>query len=128
MKSKPTHEELKQKIAELERNIQQYENTENQYRYLVDSTTDSLYLIDEKCRYIFMNNNHIQRLKLPVEKIIGHSYHEFHSVEQSGEFAEKVKEVYAANKSVQDEHQSPHESGYFLRTFSPVRDSIDNKK
>ena len=29
---------------------------------------------------------------------------------------------------VQDEHQSPYESGYFLRTFSPVRDSIDNEK
>jgi PAS domain S-box-containing protein len=127
MESKPTYEELKQKIAELERNILQYENTENQYRYLVDSNTDSLYLVDEKCRYIFMNNNHIQRLKLPIEKIIGHSYDGFHSAEQSKEFAEKVKEVYTANKSVQDEHQSPR-SGYFLRTFSPVRDSIDNKK
>jgi PAS domain S-box-containing protein len=121
MESKPTYEEL-------ERNILQYENTENQYRYLVDSTTDSLYLVDEKCRYIFMNNNHIQRLKLPIEKIIGHSYDEFHSAEQSKEFAEKIKEVYAANKSVQDEHQSPYESGYFLRTFSPVRDSINNEK
>ena len=127
MELKPTYEELKQKIAELERNILQYENTENQYRYLVDSTTDSLYLVDEKCRYLFMNNNHIQRLKLPIEKIIGHSYDEFHSAEQSKEFAEKVKEVYTINKSVQDEHQSPR-SGYFLRTFSPVRDSIDNKK
>jgi two-component system cell cycle sensor histidine kinase/response regulator CckA len=127
MELKPTYEELEQKIAELERNILQYENTENQYRYLVDSTTDSLYLVDEKCRYIFMNNNHIQRLKLPLEKIIGHSYDEFHSAEQSKEFAEKVKEVYTANKSVQDEHQSPR-SGYFLRTFSPVRDSINNGK
>jgi PAS domain S-box-containing protein len=127
MELKPTYEELKQKIAELERNILQYENTENQYRYLVDSTTDSLYLVDEKCRYLFMNNNHIQRLKLPIEKIIGHSYDEFHSAEQSKEFAEKVKEVYTINKSVQDEHQSPR-SGYFLRTFSPVRDSINNGK
>ncbi len=128
MESKPTCEELEQKIAELERSILQYENTEKQYRYLVDSTTDSLYLVDEKCRYIFMNNNHIQRLKLPIEKIIGHSYNEFHSVKQSKEFDEKIKEVYATNESVQDEHQSPHESGYFLRTFSPVRDSIDYKK
>ena len=128
MESKPTYEELEQKIAELERNILQYENTENQYRYLVDSTTDSLYLVDEKCHYIFMNNNHIQRLKLPIEKIIGHSYDEFHSAEQSKEFAEKVKEVYTANKSVQDEYQSSHESGYFLRTFSPVRDFINNGK
>lgn len=127
MKSKPTYKELEKKIAEFERNILQYENTENQYRYLVDSTTDSLYLVDEKCRYIFMNNNHIQRLKLPIEKIIGHSYDEFHSAEQSKEFAEKVNEVYGTNKSVQDEHQSPR-SGYFLRTFSPVRDSINNGK
>ncbi len=128
MESKPTYEELEQKIAELERNILQYENTENQYRYLVDSTTDSLYLVDEKCRYIFMNNNHIQRLKLPLENIIGHSYDEFHSAEQSKEFAERIKEVYTTNKSVQDEHQSHRESDYFLRTFSPVRDPIDNKK
>jgi len=128
MKSKSTYKELEQKISELERNILQYENTENQYRYLVDSTSDSLYLVDEKCRYIFMNNNHIQRLKLPLEKIIGHSYDEFHSAGQSTEFAEKVEEVYRTNKSVQDEHQSPHESGYFLRTFSPVRDSINNGK
>lgn len=128
MKSKLTYEELKQKIAKLERNILQYENTENQYRYLVDSTSDSLYLVDEKCRYIFMNNNHIQRLKLPIKKIIGHSYDEFHSAEQSKEFAEKVKEIYTTNKSVQDEHQSSHESGYFLRTFSPVRDSKNNGK
>ncbi|MGD0021781.1 MAG: PAS domain S-box protein [Smithellaceae bacterium] len=127
MKSKLTYKELEKKIAELERNILQYENTENQYRYLVDSTTDSLYLVDEKCRYIFMNNNHIQRLKLPIEKIIGHSYNEFHSAEQSKEFAEKVNEVYTTNKSVQDEHQSPR-SGYFLRTFSPVRDSVNNGK
>jgi PAS domain S-box-containing protein len=75
-----------------------------------------------------MNNNHIQKLKLPIEKIIGHSYNEFHSAKQSKEFDEKIKEVYATNESVQDEHQSPHESGYFLRTFSPVRDSIDYKK
>lgn len=127
MKSKLTYKELEKKIAELERNILQYENTENQYRYLVDSTTDSLYLVDEKCRYIFMNNNHIQRLKLPIEKIIGHSYDEFHSAEQSKEFAEKVNEVYTTNKSVQDEHQSPR-SGYFLRTFSPVRDPVNNGK
>ena len=57
MESKPTYEELEQKVVELERNILQYENTENQYRYLVDSTTDSMYLVDEKFRYIFMNNN-----------------------------------------------------------------------
>ena len=121
MKPKLTREELEQKIKELEHKILQFENTENQYRYLVDSTTDSLYLVDEQCCYIFINSNHIKRLNLPIDKIIGHSYNEFHSAEQSRQFAEKVKEVYSTNKSVQDEHQSPRDNGFFLRTFSPVR-------
>ncbi|HEX7415836.1 MAG TPA: PAS domain S-box protein [Smithellaceae bacterium] len=128
METKPNYEDLEQKIKELEQIILRYENTENQYRYLVDSTTDSLYLVDEKCRYIFMNNNHIQRLKLPIEKIIGHSYDEFHSAEQSKEFAEKVKEAFATGNSIKDEHQSIRDGGYFLRTFSPVRESTGTNK
>src|SRR4030065_2790617 len=102
MGSKITRDQLEQRIIELEQKIQCFENTASQYRYLVDSTSDSLYLVDEQCRYIFMNNNHMTRLNLPVEKIIGHSYSEFHSAEQNKQFAEKVKEVYTANKSVQD--------------------------
>src|SRR4030066_834972 len=128
MKPKFTRGELEQKISELEQKIIQFENTENQYCYLVDSTSDSLYLVDEQCRYIFMNSNHITRLNLPVEKIIGHSYSEFHSAEHNKQFAEKVKEVYTANKSVQDEHYSPRDNGFFLRTFSPVRKSTDDKE
>ena len=128
MKPKLTREEIEQKIKEIEHKILQFENTENQYRYLVDSTTDSLYLVDEQCCYIFINSNHIKRLNLPIDKIIGHSYNEFHSAEQSRQFAEKVKEVYSTNKSVQDEHQSPRDNGFFLRTFSPVRKSTDNKE
>jgi len=43
MKSSDTQEKLEQKIQELEQKLQQLENTESQYRYLVDSTSDSLY-------------------------------------------------------------------------------------
>ena len=128
MKTKPNYEDLEQKIKELEQGILRYENTENQYRYLVESTSDSLYLVDEKCRYIFINNNHIQRLKLPPEKIIGHSYSEFHSSQESKEFAEKVKEAFATGNSIKDEHQSIRDNGYFLRTFSPVRESTGTNK
>jgi two-component system, cell cycle sensor histidine kinase and response regulator CckA len=128
MKSKLTREKLEQRIQELEQKILHFESTENQYRYLVDSTSDSLYLVDDQCHYIFMNSNHIARLNLPLERIIGHTYNEFHSVEQSKQFSDKIKEVYTTNKSVQDEHQSQISNGYFLRTFSPVRKSIFDKE
>jgi uncharacterized protein YhaN len=62
MKQTPTADELEQRIRELEQKFHELENTGNQYRYLVDSTSDSLYLVDEMCRYLFMNNNHLQWL------------------------------------------------------------------
>jgi PAS domain S-box-containing protein len=127
MKSQPTYEDLIQRTKTLEQEILKLNTTENQYRYLVDSTSDSLYLVDEQCTYLFMNNNHFFRLKTPMDKVIGHSYSEFHSPQQSKEFAQKVREVFTTGNSIQDEHQSAHESSYFLRTFSPVREPDDQR-
>jgi len=128
MKSKQNCEELEQKIHELEQEIRQFCSTENQYRSLVDSTSDSLYLVDNQCRYIFMNKNHIVRLRLPREKLINHFYSEFHNSEQSDDFARKIKDVIATGQSLQDEHQSSQKDGYFLRTYSPVHESGENSQ
>ncbi|HPK53134.1 MAG TPA: PAS domain-containing protein, partial [Smithellaceae bacterium] len=113
-------EEYKQTIKGLEQKINRIENTESQCRYLVDSTTDSVYLVDDQCRYLFINQNHLQRLNISADQIIGHFYGDFHSLPQSREFAERVKQVFSTGRSLQDEHQSPQKTNYFLRTFSPV--------
>ena len=126
MKSKQNCGELEQKISELELEIRKLGSTENQYRSLVDSTSDSLYLVDDKGRYIFMNKNHIARVKLPVENIINHQYSEFHNSEQSEDFNRKIKAVIATGQSLQDEHQSSQKGGYFLRSYSPVYESGEN--
>lgn len=128
MMSSDKQDNLERKIQELELKLQQLENTESQYRYLVDSTSDSLYLVDEKCRYLFMNHNHQLRLNLPSEEIIGRFFSDFHSPPQSKEFTRDVKEVFATGESIQDEHISTHTNSYFLRTLSPVRDSGEKKK
>lgn len=120
--------EIEQEKDELEKRLHRLENTEKQYRYLVDSTSDSLYLVDDNSHYLFINYNHLQRLNLPEEKIIGYSYSNFHSPQQSKEFAAKVKQVFATGRSTQDEHQSSPEKEYFLRTFSPVRETENLQK
>jgi two-component system, cell cycle sensor histidine kinase and response regulator CckA len=127
MESKPTYEELEQKIAELTERVREQIGIENQYRNLVDSTSDSLYLVDVDGRYLFMNNNHAQRLNISKAKIAGLSYKDFHSPEQIIQFEAKVKTVYETGISIHDEHQSFRDDKYFLRTFSPVRDSVDPK-
>jgi PAS domain-containing protein len=55
MEVKPTYEELEHEIVKLSEKIIRQSEIENQYRNLVDSTSDSLYLVDEECRYLFMN-------------------------------------------------------------------------
>lgn len=123
MDTKPTYDELEQLNADLTEKLQKQMEIETRFRNLVDSTSDSLYLVDADCRYLFMNTNHATRLKTPRAKIIGLSYQDFHSPEQSASFTAKVKAVYETHSSVVDEHQSSRDGRYFLRTFSPVKDS-----
>jgi len=92
---------------------------EDAYRAVVESTSDSLYLVDKNCRYLFINSRHLSRMGLPAVDIIGRSYGEFHSHEETESFTNIIKEVLATGKSVQYEHQSWKDTRYFLRTFSP---------
>jgi len=96
--------------------------TEDTCFALVESTSDSMYLVDENCRYLFINSQHLSRLGVPTADIIGRSYGDFHSPEDTEVFVEKVKQVFTTGKSVQHEHQSARDNRYFLRTFSPVRE------
>ena len=95
--------------------------SEEKYRSLVESTEDSIYLVDSNCTYLFINSKCASRLGLPIDQIIGRAYGEFHSLEEEQEFAEKVKEAFKTGKSLQYEHRSQRDGKYFLRTLSPVR-------
>lgn len=128
METKPTYAELEQKIAELSGKLNEQLVIKNQYRNLVDSTSDSLYLVDADCRYLFINHNHAHRLKMPRENVAGLSYKDLHSLEQNTKFEDKIKTVYETGASTFDEHHSARDGGYFLRTFSPVRDFAHPEK
>jgi len=96
--------------------------SEDAYRAVVESTSDSLYLVDKNCRYLFINSRHLSRLGLPAGDIIGRPYGEFHSPEETKNFTNTIKDVVTTGKSVQYEHQSRRDNRYFLRTFSPVQE------
>lgn len=90
---------------------------------LVESTSDSMYLVDENCRYLFVNSQHSSRMGMILADIIGRPYEEFHSPDQTEIFVEKVKQVFKTGKSVQQEHHSRRDGRYFLRTFSPIKEA-----
>lgn len=97
--------------------------SEERYRSLVESTDDSIYLVDRDCRYLFINEKHLSRLGFVSNKVIGEKYNEFHSKNDTKEFVRKVNEVFNTYDSIQHAHRSRRDGRYFLRTLSPVKNS-----
>ncbi|MGC9976748.1 MAG: PAS domain S-box protein, partial [Syntrophales bacterium] len=99
--------------------------SEEKYRSLA-VTVDSMYLVDREYRYQFMNERHLSRLGMSLNEVIGRPYAEFHSEEDTKLFTGSGETVLESRKSLQTEHRSERDGRYFLRTFSPVKDSQDN--
>jgi diguanylate cyclase (GGDEF)-like protein/PAS domain S-box-containing protein len=94
--------------------------SEERYRALVESTEDSIYLVNRQYCYVFINQNHLARLGFSAEEFLNRPYSDFHSEEETRKFEAAVDEVFATGKSIQQEHNSVRDGRYFLRTLSPV--------
>ena len=117
-----TIELLSQEIANRKRAEEALRDSEEKYRSLVESTEDSVYLVDRNCRYLFMNKKHLARFGLPADKVIGRTYGEFHSEDETKEFANKLNKVFKTARSLSYEYRSQRDGGYFIRTLSPARE------
>jgi len=95
--------------------------SEARYRSLVESTDDSIYLVNRKCEYLFMNAKHRSRLGFFGEEYMGKAYGDFHSPEETRGFREDVERVFETGEPLQHEHRSQRDGKYFLRTLSPIR-------
>jgi len=108
-------------VTELKRTAAALRESEEKYRSLVESTKDSIYLVDEHYRFLFMNENHLARMGLTGKDYAGRAYGEFHSPEETRDFIEKVSSVFNTAEASQHEHSSQRDGKSFLRTFSPVK-------
>ena len=97
------------------------QKSEEKYRSLVESTEDSIYVVDRDCRYLFINSNHLSRLGLSSEQYPGRAYSEFHSSGDTEKFGRKVDRVFETGEFVRYEQTSPIDGKYFLLTLSPVK-------
>jgi diguanylate cyclase (GGDEF)-like protein/PAS domain S-box-containing protein len=97
-------------------------DSEAKYRSLIESSDDSIYLIDRTYRYLFINKKHLERLGLNEDSYEGKAYGEFHAEEEIKEFVSHINSVFTKGVSLQHEHQSQRDNSFFLRTMSPVKD------
>jgi len=113
-------------IQSLFRTIKELENahreSEEEYRSLAN-TADPMYMIDRNFNYMFMNDKQLSRFPLPLNEIKGRSYGEFHSKEETNEFIQIAERVFNTSIPIQDEYRSKIDNQYFLRTFSPVKNT-----
>jgi diguanylate cyclase (GGDEF)-like protein/PAS domain S-box-containing protein len=97
-------------------------NSEEKYRALVESTEDSIYVVDRNYRYLFVNKKHKARMGLSEDDLLGRAFSEFHSPEDTKWFEETVNKIVETGQSIQHEHKSSCDGGYFLLTLSPIKE------
>ncbi len=117
---KEVNEELEQEIAQRRLPEEALRRSEEKYSSLVESTEDSIYLIDRNCRYLFMNKKHLSRLGISEEGYTGKGYSDFHTPEETRLFNGIADEVFRTGTSVRVEHKSRRDGEYYLLTLSPV--------
>ena len=96
--------------------------SEEKFRSLVDSTDDSIFLLDSNYKFLFMNKKHLFRMGISEGEYAGRSFIEFHPPEEAGEFIAKVDEVFRTGESIQNEYRGQKNNQYFLQTLSPIKD------
>ncbi|MGQ9787805.1 MAG: PAS domain S-box protein [Candidatus Hadarchaeaceae archaeon] len=96
--------------------------SEEKYHSLVESSEDSIYLLDRELRFLFANRVALFRLGLNINDVVGRSFADIHSPEAAKRLGEAVNKVLETGRAVQQEHWSERLKGAFLRTISPVRD------
>ncbi len=114
------HEKLKRQIEDHKRVEAALKSSEEKYRALVESTQDSIYLVDKDCNYLFMNNKHRNRLGLSSSEIDHSAYAEFHTKDETAAFSEMVEKVFKTGSPLSSQHRSNRDGNYFIRTLSPV--------
>jgi diguanylate cyclase (GGDEF)-like protein/PAS domain S-box-containing protein len=95
--------------------------SEEKYRSLVESTQDSIYLVDKNYAYLYMNKKHARRMGFSGREYVGRAYKEFHTPEETAAFVGDVSKVFETGQSMQLEHRSRRDDRYFLLTLSPVK-------
>jgi PAS domain S-box-containing protein len=111
-----------QDITVLRKAEEDLRESEEKYRSLVESTEDSIYLVDRECKYLYMNRMHLSRFGVKASQVIGKRYDDFHSKKETEGFKLMVNEVIKKSKSYRHVYESRRGGGHYLRTLSPVKD------
>ncbi len=101
--------------------------SEEKYRSLIESTEDSIYMVDRDCSFLFVNGRVLDRYKIKEKSIIGKRYGDFHPANDTKEFEAYLSKVFKTGVSYQYEYKARKQIRFTLRTLSPIVDDATGK-
>ena len=104
------------------KNISEQKQAEHRLNSIIEYADDSIYLLDNRCQYLMVNNELLLRLGCSREEVLGKTFNDFHSPPETKDFTQKLTWVFEHGRPLKDEHC--REGNWFLRTLSPIKDSI----
>lgn len=114
-------EQLEREFTKRMNMEKELQESEEKYRSLVESSDDSIYLVDRNYRYLFMNRRHLSRMGLSHDQYVGKSFADFHHPEETRNFIENAHQVFESGNSIYQEYKSKKDGRFFLLTMSPVK-------
>jgi PAS domain S-box-containing protein len=102
--------------------ISEQKKAERWLTSIIEYADDSVYLLDPQYRYLMVNNELLSRLGCSRDEVLGKTFGDFHSADETKEFAMKLSWVLEHGRPLKDEHCK--DGNWFLRTLSPVKDTI----
>lgn len=89
------------------------------FRTIVETTDDSIYMVDRHYRYLFINSPHQKRLGVFGENYESKMYRDLHTEEETQRFIQSFNLVIAHNNYYSEEYEK--EGRFYNRKFIPVR-------
>ncbi len=119
-KLEAVNRKLRQEIIEHEKIEERLNKSEEKYRSFLESSEDSIYMVDRNGKYQYMNPKHLARLG--IGNFYGKGYGDCHQAADTDFFMESVQRVYETGKPEQHEHE--YMGKWFLRSMSPINDPL----
>lgn len=117
------NERLRQRLAQTEKSMADMQTDQAQFRGLVDSTTDHIFMLDASGTYRF-SNDRVHQFGLDCgSELVGRRLQDVYPHDVAGLYREKLQEVFRNNAAVSFAHQksTPEEIEYHVDTLYPIR-------
>jgi PAS domain S-box-containing protein len=103
------------------KNISEKKQSEHRLDTLIQYAEDSIYLLDSNCQYLMVNNQLLSQLGRSREEVLGKTFSDFHSFEETKDFTQKLAWVLDNGVPLKDVYGN--EGRWYVRTLNPVKDS-----